>query len=200
MTSTAPQIANNAAGIRGLGPQADFFTLSSTRSPGIARLMSCNAAQAWDVKKGYGLNWATVVPMGEELTKLVFRIEIWTAEQSALWDTFAATYLSRPVPPPSGTNDPRSFGFSHEEASGPPFNVVSVVVLDVRWLGPTEDNMKVYEVELLEWRKPVAAPGSVNTSTPAVEQPMPTAQTKQEQEQNGATQQLLSLDVIDSQL
>lgn len=191
---TQPVLATSAKGIRGLGPQADFFTLSGDKSPGIAELISCTAVQDWDIRKGYGLSWATIVPAGEKLSKVVFRVKIWKDTQSGDWDTFAAKYLARPAPAQPGSTLPKSFGFAHDQASAPPYNVSAVVVEDVHYLGQIEPGMVAHEIQFLEWKQPLPAPPRPDQSTPPVEGGLPPAQDKLGQEQNDATQTLLSLE------
>ena len=191
---------SNASGIRGIGPQADFFTLSGEQSPGLATLTGCNAAQAWDIRRGYGLMWATIVPSGEELSKLVFKVDLWTAGHSKAWDQFAAKYLSRPAPATPGTTSAKSYGFTHDQASAPPYNVGAVVVLDVVYLGQTEAGMVSHEVHLLEWRPPKPTGPRPDQQTPAVEAGLPTATDKLGQEQNDATTEVLQLESVNAGL
>lgn len=188
--SAPPKIASSGAGIRGLGPQADTFSLSGENCPGRCTLTGVNAAQGWEIRAGYGLSWATLVPKGEELSKVEFDVDIWTADDSALFDAFAAKYLARPAPAQPGTTAPKSFGFLHDQASAPPYEVTSVVVLDVTYLGQRETGMVGHHVSLLEWRQPLPAPKRPDQSTPATDTGMPAAKDALDQEQNAATADL----------
>lgn len=182
--------ARSAKGIRGLGPQADYFKLSGDKSPGKATLVSVDAAQGWDIREAYGTSWATVVPKGEQLSKVDFEVELWTAQDSGLWDAFAAKYLSRPAPAQPGTTAPKSFGFSHDQASAPPYNVNAVVVQAVTYLGQREAGVVAHRVSLLEWKKPLPAPARPPQSTPPTDTGMPAATDALGQEQNSATSDL----------
>ena len=175
MSQSPPKVASTAALIRGLGPQADTFTLSGDECPGLCTLTACNAAQDWDIRKGYGLSWATLVPSGEQLSKVEFEVKLWTSNDSALFDAFAAKYLARPVPAQPGTTQPKSFGFNHDQASAPPYNVSSVVVLDVTYLGQVEDGMVAHRISLLEWKQPLPAPARPSQTTPSTDTGMPAA-------------------------
>jgi hypothetical protein len=185
------KIAQSSAGIRGIGAQADYFQLSGVSSPGLATLKSVNAAQSWDVRKAYGTSWATAVPSGEELSKIVFEVRIWVASDSQAWDTFANTYLARPVQSAAGTNPAqvKSLSFAHDVASAPPYNVNAVVVSDVRYLGQVEPGVIAHEVELLEWKQPLPAPPAPNQATPASPQGPPAATDALGAEQNQITSQ-----------
>ncbi len=181
------KIATSGSGIRGIGPQADYFMLSGEQSPGLATLTSCNAAQDWDIRRGYGLSWATLVPAGEQLSKVEFDVDIWTSSDSRAWDAFSAKYLSRPAPAQPGTTKPKSFGFSHDQASAPPYNVSAVVVLDVTYLGQREAGKVSHRVSFLEWRLPLPAPLRPDQSTPPADTGMPAATDALGAEQNAAT-------------
>ncbi len=187
-------VAPNASGLP-LGPQSEYFTLSGFQSPGQAILQSCDATQGWDIRKGYGLMWANIVPAGEELTVVVFRIKIWTDSQYQDWLTFGTEFLSRPAPAPAGTTKTKAFGFWHLLASAPPYNVTDVVVLKVTALKyePSEDCL-VAEVHLLEWKQPLPAPQRPDQGTPSVEGGLPTAQDKIDAETNSAVEDGKSLE------
>lgn len=190
MSRPPPKIASSGSGIRGIGDQADFFTLSGEPCPGLCTLTSVNAAQGWDIREGYGLSWATLVPKGEELSKLEFEVEIWTKADSVAFDAYAAKYLSRPAPAQPGTMKPKSFGFTHDQASAPPYSVSSVVVLDVTYLGQREAGKVAHKITLLEWRPPLPAPARPDQSTPPTDTGMPAATDALGQEQNAATEDL----------
>jgi hypothetical protein len=172
--TVAPSMANLPA-----GPGYDVFYLNGAPCPGLCKLKACNAAQDWDVRKGYGLSWATIVPSGEQLSKVEFSVKIWEGDQWNAFLGFASLYLSRPAPAQPGTTAPKSFGFSHGVASGPPFNVDAVVVLDVNWVEQgDDDDFFMVGISLLEWRPPIPAPPRPDQATPAVESAIPTAQDK----------------------
>jgi hypothetical protein len=190
--------AVSAAGIRGIGPQADFFTLSGEQSPGLATLESVNAAQGWDIRKGMGLDFATVVPAGEELSKIVFKIDLWTTQDSQDFDAYAAKYLSRAAPAPPGLATPKALGFTHDQASAPPYNVSAVVILDVAYLGQTEAGMVSHRVSFLEWRPPKPAGKRMDQSTPPTDTGMPAATDVIGQQQNAATNELNAQEAINA--
>jgi hypothetical protein len=187
---TYPLIATSSAGLP-VGPQSDTFTLSGQACPAMCELMSCDAPQEWDVRKGYGLSWATVVPSGEGLSKPVFEARIWEGQQQdPAWVAFCSQFLSRPAPASQGTTTPKSFGFFHPIASRPPHNVTSVVVLDCKYKGESEDGLLTWEISLLEWAQPRPAPPKPGQSTSAVGSGPPAAEDALGAEQNQASAEL----------
>ncbi len=185
--------ATTSAGLP-VGPEADYFTLSGDRSPGKCEIEDGDAEQGWEVRKGFALMWATIVPAGEELTTLVCRIDLWTGQHYQDWLAFAAKYLSRPAPAQPGTTQPKSYGFSHIIASAPPYNVTSVVVRKVTFLKQVRPGLFSAYVYLLEWKPPIPAPPRPDQSTPPVQGGLPSAEDALGAEQNEATQELLSLE------
>lgn len=192
MTQSSIAFAPDGSGLP-CGPDADYFTLSGDRSPGLATIEDGDAEQGWDVRKGYALSWATIVPAGEELTTLVIRIDLWTASHYAAWLVFAAKYLARPAPAQPGTTQPKSYGFRHVVASAQPYNIVSVVVRKVTMLKQTEPGKFSALVYLLEWKRPLPAQARPEQSTPAAEQDIPTATTRTQAEILDATATLNAL-------
>ncbi len=181
MNNTSKSRMVVAASMLGLpaGPSYDTFTLNSLSCPGLCKLKGVNAAQDWDIRKGYGLSWATVVPAGEQLSKVEFSVKIWEGDQWQAFLGFANLVLTRPVPTTNGSPHPKALGFSHPVASGPPFGVDAVVVADVNWREQgDDDDFFMLDISLLEWRPPQAAPARPDSSTPSVEAPIPTAQDK----------------------
>jgi|HubBroStandDraft_2_1064218.scaffolds.fasta_scaffold05596_2 hypothetical protein len=145
--------------------------------------MSCDAPQEWDIRKGYGLSWATVVPSGEGLSKPVFEVRIWEGQQQdPAWVAFCSQFLSRPAPGASsatstgGAVTTKSFGFFHPIASRPPHNVTAVVVLDCKYKGESDDGLLTWQVELLEWRQPLPAPPKQTQATPSTPAGPPAAE------------------------
>lgn len=194
MTMQVVSVAPNASGIRGIGPQADFFTLSGDASPGLATLTAVNAKQGWEIREAFALSWATIIPKGELLSVIEFEIELWTAIHSQAWDVFAAKYLARPAPAQPGTKLPKSFGFNHDQASAPPYNVSSVVILEVSYLGQRDGGKVAHKVTMLEWKQPLPAPPRPDQSTPPVEGGLPSAADKLDQELLDAAAQTNSLE------
>lgn len=185
------KIAKSSAGIRGIGPQADYFTLSGSQSPGLAKLKAVNALQEWDIRKAYGTSWATAVPSGEALSKIAFEVRIWTSDDSQAWDQFASTYLARPIATAVGATpqNTKSYSFAHDAASAPPYNVNAVVVAEVRYLGQVEPGIIAHEVELLEWKQPLPAPPTPSQATPASPNGPPAAEDALGAETNQITAQ-----------
>jgi hypothetical protein len=193
-----PKIPKSSSGVRGVGPQADFFTLTGAQSPGFAKLLSCNAAQSWDLRKAFGTNWATLVPAGEELSKVSFEVWLWTADDSTAFDAYALAYLQRPVQTAAGT-DPsqvKALSFTHDQASAPPYNVTAVVVADVVYMN-NDDGIVKHRVEFIEWKQPLPAPPAPNQATPASPNGPPAATDALGAETNQITSQA---DALEDQL
>lgn len=181
--NTPFQGAPNASGLP-CGPTYDYFILAGVQTPGKATLLSCDAAQGWDVRKGNALNWATVVPTGQELCKPVFQVEIWTADQWDAWLTLAAGYLARPAPNSAGTTASRAMGFWHGIASAAPYFVTAVLVEKVTTVkqGDGIDSaLFTIQCHFIEFRAPLPAPPRPTQAASPVTPPTPTAQNANQQ-------------------
>ena len=186
-------LAASASGIRGLGPQADTFYLGGSPCPLFSELVpgSLRIATEYDIRRGYGLNWATVVPAGVKLAVMKFHIHIWTAAHSETWDSWS-TILARPQPQ-AGSVALKALGFFHDAASGPPYGVQSVLVTEVAFLGQIEPGHTAHEIELLEWKQPLPAGPKPTQTTPATSNGPPQASDALGVRQNAQTAQNQSL-------
>jgi hypothetical protein len=158
-------------------PAQDYLLLGGDRSPGKVTLRGANSPRGWDIRKGYALSGATVVPSGDELAdgiKALF--EFWAASQISAWYAFAAKHLSKTVRLLPGSIQPRALGIYHPVLAAPPISITEVVVKDVTGLEPDGYGGWSCEVHFLQYRKPKPALAAPAAAIPAVAAAAPTAQ------------------------
>jgi hypothetical protein len=173
--------------MRGIGPEADIFYLGGSQVPFFCELVdgSLRVATDYDIRKAYGLNWATAVPAGVQLAVMKFHINVVGAADSDAW-TGWSTILT-PAALQSGNGGFKALGFFHDECSGPPWNVQAVLTSEVVYLGQVESGRKVYEVSFIEWKQPLPAAARPSQATPATGGGPPQAEDALGQEQLDAT-------------
>jgi hypothetical protein len=193
-TSPALRIAPNAFGMRGIGPQADTFYLGGSPCPLFCELVpgSLRVATDYDIRKGYGLSWATVVPAGVSLAVMRFHIHVIGTADDTLWTNWSPI-LQRPQPQ-AGQAQFKALGFFHDMCSGPAYGVQSVLVTELAYVGQIESGHNVHEVAFIEWKEPLPAPPRPSQATPATANGPPQAEDALGQEQNDATAVGESLD------
>jgi hypothetical protein len=168
------KIAQNSDGF----PHADTFMIETDLAPGRAILLSGNSPRPWDVRKGYMLSGATLVPQGDDLSKIVFRIELWDPADYQPWLAFSAKYLDKAVRYKPGSIQPRALGIYHPVISASPISVTQVVVEDVTALVQDEDGIWSCEVHFIQYRKPMLALGKPDAAIPAAQTAEPSVDDK----------------------
>lgn len=180
MTDPAYIIARNSAGL----PNQDYFCLgggqagSIDTSPGKCKVSGLNRPQGWDIRKGYALDGATVVPTGSALSKFTITVTLWAGAQYDEWQDFSNTYLTRAAVLVPGTHSPKALSIVHPVVNDPPFLITEVVVEDVVALQENEEGIYEFEIHFLEYRKPLPAIGKVGASTPKAADPVPSTSDK----------------------
>lgn len=125
----------------------DKFVLAGEVSPGYAELKGVGTPRKWEQRRSYGMGGATVWFLGRELAQFTIRIELWTEEDWAHWQSWRHLVLA----PPFGRR-PRALDIWHPilDEKG----ISSVVVLDCK--GPEQIKPTVwrYDIECLAYRRP----------------------------------------------
>jgi hypothetical protein len=172
----ALRIATNASGMRGVGPQADTFFLGGSACPLFCELIpgSLRVATEYDIRKGYGLSWATVVPAGVSLAVMRFHIHVIGATDDTLWTNWCPI-LQRPQPQ-AGQAQFKALGFFHDMCSGPAYGVQAVLVSELIYVGQVESGHNVHEVAFIEWKQPLPSPPKPSQATPATANGPPQAE------------------------
>lgn len=157
-------------------PEQDFILIAGDKSPGKVTLRGANSPRGWDIRKGYGLSGATVVPSGDELADgIVALFEFWTADQISDWYAFAAKYLDKAVRLVPGSLVPKALGIFHPVLAAPPIRITEVVVKDCTALEQDEFGGWSCEAHFLQYRKPKPALQAPSAAIPAAGVAAPTA-------------------------
>jgi len=168
---------------RGAIPVArDYILIGGDRSPGVVTVDSCDSPRGWDIRKGYALSGATVVPTGDELSTVELTFGFWTADQITAWQAFAAKYFDKAVRLIPGSLTPKALSIQHPVINGAPLRVTEVVVKDCSALQNDGTGFWTARVVLLQYRKPQPALAKPPAAIPAAQQPKPTAQDAQDRE------------------
>lgn len=183
---TQPSVVS-ATGI----PARDYIVIGGDKSPGKATIRGLNSPRAWDIRKGYGLSGATVVPAGDELATFSVLFEFFdaggtgvqkTADQLQAWYAYAAKYFDKSVRLVPGSNVPKALGIDHPILAAPPHRVTEAVVKDVSQLEQDDYGGWSAEVFFLQYRKAKPALAAPNAAIPAAAKPTPTAEDEADRE------------------
>lgn len=162
----------------GFSVEIDVLVVGSTAVPADKTTLSPpKLKRNWDVQKGFGVQGAFCVYTGEGLAAFDVTFEFWREEKEALWDAFAARYLTAP----KGTK-PAALGVYHPILMKAPFKIVNVQVTDIEgWSLVTPGHWQT-RLSLLEYRPPAPfKPAKTEPVVPAVEK-VPIAKPKTEQD------------------
>jgi hypothetical protein len=174
-------------------PAWDYFMIGADACPCQAELVEGGSPRGWDERQGYALSGATLVPTGDHLTPVVFRIKMWDPVQWPAWQTFAAKYLNKSVRYNPGTVTPRALSITHPILNAPPWLVSEVVVDDVTVPQQDENGLWTWEIHFHEYRAPQPAPQKPDAAIAAAQEDQPTATDQFEAEMQNLGAQLPAL-------
>lgn len=168
---TQPEVLNGIT-----FPTRDYVVIGGDASPGKCTIRNLNSPREWDIRQGYGLSGATVVPKGDALSRFSVLFEFWDETQIALWYSFASKYFDKAARLVPGSRVPKALGIEHPILSAPPHRITEVVVEDVSGLEQDEEGKWSTEVFFLQYRKPKPALSPPDASIPATTPATPTAE------------------------
>lgn len=156
----------------------ESFTLASIQMPGQWILIDCPREFGWDIRMGYGMTGATVVPIGDPLASPEFLVNIWNDSDAAIYRSLLKTILKKPVGLIPGSTTAAGMGIDQPQLKD--IGVTSVVVKRVSPLinplvtsggrGPW-----TAKVQFLEYRAPIPALPKPSQSIPDKAPPTPSA-------------------------
>lgn len=91
----------------------ESFNLAGLPMPGQWLLTDCEPVSGWQIQQGFGLSGATVLPIGDPLTKCTFAIKIWTNADAVLYRQLLKTTLRKPAYSVPGTPVSAGMGIDH---------------------------------------------------------------------------------------
>lgn len=159
-------------------PAQDFIRIGGIPNPGKATITKISAPHGWDIRKGYGLSGATVVPTGDELGDLEILFELWDPNDYPKWNLFAKQFLQKALVAVPGGLVAMALSIDHpvitEMGKG------SYVLKDRS--GWTNDGFGLWSstAAFLEYKKPKPALPRPLAAIPAAAAPVPTAQDAQD--------------------
>lgn len=165
----------------------ESFNLAGVPLPGQWLLVDATRTFGWQMRKGYGLTGATIVPIGDDLMTAKFAIKIWTSSDAGVYRTLLKTLLKKPAGVLPGV--PTSAGMGVDHPSLKDMGISAVVVKSVTPLfsplvtsggkGPW-----TAAVEFWEFRAPLPAIPTPSTVYPDRAPPNPSAQDSLDAENN----------------
>lgn len=184
-----PKVPRNSLGF----PHADTFLLGGQPCPGKATLIAGDSPRPWDIRKGYAMSGATVVPAGDDLSHPVFAVEMWDPADWPLFQAFAAKYLAKSVRFKPGTVVPVALGIYHPVLASPPWLITEVVVENVTVPKQDDTGMWMLEIHFLDYRKVKPAPPKPDAAFATTQTPIPSATDKLSAETVALTTRLQNL-------
>lgn len=157
-------------------PAQDFLVIGGDKSPGKCEISNTHSPRPWDIRQGYALSGATLVPKGDEPATFAIRFSLWLPSQVPGWYAFAAKYFDKSVRLVPGTLTPKALTVGHPQLSAPPLRVTAAVVNDATALEPDGYGLWFAIVFFTQYRKPKPALSPPDAAIPAAAAPQPTAQ------------------------
>jgi hypothetical protein len=158
-------------------PGSNTIVIGGDPAPGKWTLTEAPKVYGWDIRKGFGLSGATVVPIGDELVEATFLVELWDEDDTDHYADFKAyrkKYLRKGVVKTPGGITTKALGLQHPELND--MEVTQVVVKKITPLVNDGYGLWTCTVTFLQYRKPVIAPPKPLAAIPAAAAPKPTAQ------------------------
>jgi hypothetical protein len=146
-------------------PDADYIVLGGKVSPGRATIDGAARVRTYDIQKGYGTTGAFVRYTGDGLAKFRVRIDLWTKDDFAEWNSFAKAVLTKP---PSQLR-PSALKIKHPLLNLPPLEIDTVVVADVSQFRPDEHGLYSCTIDLIQYREVKIARATAKAPIPAEE-------------------------------
>jgi hypothetical protein len=165
-------------------PAQDYVTIGGDKSPGKSVIFDVHTPRPWDIRKGYALTGATIVPQGDDLGTFKIRFEFWSGADVPAWYAFAAKYFDKSVRLVPGSNKPKALSILHPMLSAPPVRITACVVDDATGLEPDDDGLGGYHatVSFIQYRAPKPALSPPDAAIPPAANPQPTAEDAADQE------------------
>jgi hypothetical protein len=157
-------------------PAQDYVTIGGLASPGKVTVQQGHSPRPWDIRKGYAMTGATIVPQGDDLATFTLHFEFWDESDMPLWYAYAACYFDKSVRLVPGSNVPKALSIQHPVLQAPPFRVTECVVNDCTTLENDGTGLWSCDVLCTQYRKPKPALAPPNQAIAAVKNPTPTAE------------------------
>lgn len=158
----------------------DYVTIGGQKSPGRASILDMKRKIGWDVRKAYGLDKATLVPVGNDPATFSVRFDFWDPAEKVTWDAFAKTYLKWAlVRVPGGAT--KALKVLHPILQAQPFAVQDCVVSEIHGLNKDEEGLWGCTIDFMEYGAPVIALQKARGTIDGKAVQKPVAQTAQQQ-------------------
>lgn len=110
----------------GKPPAQDYIMLGGEKSPGLATITGADSPRKWSKAGGYGVDGASLVYLGQDLSEFDVQIELWEPEHWTQWNRFARVLERAPV----GIRA-QSLAIVHPLLNNAPLHITQVVIRNV---------------------------------------------------------------------
>lgn len=109
----------------------DYVTIGGDKSPGKATILNMSNPLGWDVRLGYGMNKATLVPSGNPPAEFSIKFDLWDAADLPAWNEFAKKWLKKSLVTGAGpAGVTKAISVQHPMLQAQPFSVQDCVVVE----------------------------------------------------------------------
>lgn len=166
---------------------SDHFSVNNEQCPGKCVIHGAGTPREWDIRKGYGLSGATVVFMGNTVSRFDIDVTIFTQQDFDAWSAFYGKYLQKP----DQGKYPRAVGIYHPQLAV--LGIGSMVVEDVTQFEQDDTGGWTCTIKCIEFKKPKPLILRPLGSIPGTGTKQPTAADKFDQELQDKQKQLQAL-------
>lgn len=157
-------------------PAQDYVRIGGDKSPGKVTVRDGHTPRGWDIRQGYALTGATLVPKGDDPGTFTLHFELFDEADVPAWYAFAAKYFDKSVRFLPGSLVPKALSIDHPVLSAPPIRITACVVNDATTLDNDGFGLWSCDVFCTQYRRPKPALAPPDTAIPAAAAPQPTAQ------------------------
>ncbi|MCB9584374.1 MAG: hypothetical protein H6718_03205 [Polyangiaceae bacterium] len=148
---------------------------------GLATVSGGKYTLGWDAKKGTAKSGASTVFTGKELAECTLTITFSDGAQGLSASDQIDQFLGQIVPIlQKSENGKTAIDFYHPQVSEPPIGLTSVVVKTIGQIEKQDDGLKTVTVELIQFKRPRAAPVAKPTGSASKSPSEETAQDAQD--------------------
>ncbi len=129
-------------------PSTNFIVLAGIPSPGLAIVRGASSPRKWDLRPGYGLNGATAVCIGRDVSKFSVDIFLWEQAHALQWKLFSQIFSAPPL---------TMLSIVHPALNSPPIYIEQVQIENVTQLEQDPDGGGLWcsSISFFEYKKPL---------------------------------------------
>lgn len=154
-------------------PEVNTFSLAGYSMPGKWTLESAEKQFGWQINKGYGLDGAFVLPVGDELMVPKFKGEIWNDTDVDTFRLLRKQFLIKPSYVKSGSGAVAAMAIGHPELHA--FGCTAVVIAKITVLTQVGGGLWTCNIDFIQYRPPKVTAAQPDQVIPDTKNPLQTA-------------------------